>query len=182
MSKICFVLMKSPLFSLIIFDSASMSMMWKVGWPVSSVADGRLLVSLFIAALWPGGLDVSFCDLPIMLFKSSILSSSSIKVSTFPLIILINCLFLYPSYSGFWTLVTLQSSLRPISSGWSNIWSSCNCTFLTKSAIFINSARLNYPKTIFENGMLCLHVVLCVCCEKVSNVNWRWTDDFVRKL
>ena len=59
-SKICFVLMRSASFSLIIPNPASMSMLWKVGWPVSSVPDGCLLLSLLIAALPPGGLDASF--------------------------------------------------------------------------------------------------------------------------
>ena len=70
--QICPVLMRSASFSQIILNSSSISMLWDVRRPVSSVPDGRLLLSLLIAALLSDGLDMSetFFDLPRKLFKS----------------------------------------------------------------------------------------------------------------
>ena len=76
-SKICFVLMRSA-------DNSQICINVNVveGWLTCIFcARWTLLLSLLIAALRPGGLDKSFFDLLIIFFKSSILSSSPIKVS-----------------------------------------------------------------------------------------------------
>ena len=169
-SKICFVLMRSASFSLTSFDSASMQMLWKVSWPVSSVPDGHLFLSLSmsIAAFSPGGLDVTpFFDLPIISFKSSVLSSSFIKVFTFPLIILIDCHFVFPSWSDSWTPAKLQTSLRPINSNRNNISSSCNRSFSTKPAIF----KKILANRIIQKYDLWKRNVLFLCC--VVRLLWK---------
>lgn len=63
----------------------------------------------------------TFVDLPIMLFKGSVLSLSSVKLSTLPLIISMNCYFVISSYSGSLKPIKLQRSLRAIATYFSNI-------------------------------------------------------------